>query len=100
YVAVTPEGDIYPCHQFVGIESFKIGNVNNGTLNLDIVNNFSKSNISSKEECSHCWVKFYCGGGCAANNYSFNKDINKSYKIGCELEKKRVECALWIKTQL
>ena len=100
YVAVTPEGDIYPCHQFVGIEKFKIGNVNNGILNLNIVNNFRKSNISASEECRKCWAKFYCGGGCAANNYSFNKDINKPYKIGCELEKKRVECALWIKSQL
>lgn len=100
YVAITPEGDIYPCHQFVGIEDFKIGNVNTGISNTDIVNSFCKSNISTRGECSSCWARFYCGGGCAANNYSFNKNINIPYKIGCELEKKRVECALWIKTQI
>ena len=100
YVAVTPEGDIYPCHQFVGIEDFKMGNVKNEILNKSLADNFKKSNISSKEECSKCWARFYCGGGCAANAFNFNKDINKPYRIGCELEKKRVECALWIKTQL
>jgi uncharacterized protein len=61
---------------------------------------FMKSNVYTKEDCKNCWAKFYCSGGCAANAYQFNGDINLPYKIGCELEKKRVECALWIKTQI
>jgi len=99
YLAVTPEGDIYPCHQFVGMENFKIGNVNIGIINNEIRKTFKDSNIYTKIECTNCWAKFYCSGGCAANAYQFNNDINKPYTIGCELEKKRVECALWIKTQ-
>ncbi len=100
YLAVSPEGDLYPCHQFVGIESFKVGNVNDGIINNDLVSLFRDSNIYIRKECSECWAKFYCSGGCAANAYKFNKDINIPYKVGCELERKRVECALWIKTQL
>jgi uncharacterized protein len=99
YVAVTPEGDIYPCHQFVGNTEFKMGNVMEGKLNTDIQEHFKGSNVYTKEECSKCWAKFYCSGGCAANSYQFNSDINIPYKVGCELEKKRVECALWIKSQ-
>ncbi len=99
YLAVTPEGDIYPCHQFVGDEDFIMGNVNEGILNSDIQNTFKSSNIYTKEECMKCWARFYCSGGCAANAYQFNKDINIPYNIGCELQKKRVECALWIKAQ-
>lgn len=99
YVAVTPEGDIYPCHQFVGNTDFKMGNVTEGKLNTDIQQHFKGSNVYTKEECSNCWAKFYCSGGCAANAHQFNNDINIPYKVGCELEKKRVECALWIKSQ-
>ncbi|QNU65430.1 thioether cross-link-forming SCIFF peptide maturase [Ruminiclostridium herbifermentans] len=99
YLAVTPEGDLYPCHQFVGDEKFKMGNVHCGEFNSDFQMNFQKSNVYTKKECSECWAKFYCSGGCAANAYQFNNDINVPYKIGCELEKKRVECAIWIKTQ-
>jgi uncharacterized protein len=99
-VAVTPEGDIYPCHQFVGMEEFKLGNVIDGELNGDIREKFHKSNIYTKKECRECWARFFCSGGCAANAFQTNKDINKPYKIGCEIEKKRVECALWIKTQV
>ena len=97
YLAVTPEGDIYPCHQFVGMEDFKMGNVNGGEINTAIQNTFKNSNVYTKSECGDCWAKFYCSGGCAANSYQFHKNINMPYKIGCELEKKRVECALWIK---
>jgi len=100
YLAVTPEGDIYPCHQFVGMEEFKMGNVNNGELDEKIQKAFKSSNIYTKEECRKCWAKFYCSGGCAANAFQFNKSIDIPYKIGCELEKKRIECALWIKTQV
>ncbi|MFA6308439.1 MAG: thioether cross-link-forming SCIFF peptide maturase [Clostridia bacterium] len=109
YLSITPEGDIYPCHQFVGDEDFKMGNVNeilqkNGKkgenyLNKEIQDLFIKPNVYTKEECSKCWAKFYCSGGCSANAYQFNKDLMKPYKIGCEIEKKRAECALWIKTQ-
>jgi len=100
YVAVTPEGYVYPCHQFVGVEKFKMGNIHEDILNADIIDMFRNSNILTKYECSDCWAKYYCGGGCQANAYHFNSDINLPYKIGCELERKRVECALWIKTQL
>lgn len=99
YVAITPEGDIYPCHQFVGNSEFKMGNVAEGILNTDIQKHFKGSNVYTKEECRNCWAKFYCSGGCAANAHQFNNDINVPYKVGCELEKKRVECALWIKSQ-
>jgi uncharacterized protein len=99
YLAVTPEGDLYPCHQFVGDEKFKMGNVHCGEFNSDFQMNFQKSNVYTKKDCAECWAKFYCSGGCAANAYQFNNDINVPYKIGCELEKKRVECAIWIKTQ-
>lgn len=100
YLAVTPEGDIYPCHQFVGMSSFKMGNVNQGLLDGEIRQRFKNSNVYTKKDCDRCWAKFYCSGGCAANAFQFNNDINIPYKIGCELEKKRIECALWIKTQI
>jgi len=100
YLAVTPEGDIYPCHQFVGMNEFKMGNVDDGIINRNVQNLFKNSNVYTKIECSECWCRFYCSGGCAANAFHFNSDINIPYKIGCEMEKKRVECALWIKTQL
>jgi uncharacterized protein len=99
YLAVTPEGDLYPCHQFVGDEKFRMGNVVDGIQNRDIQNSFKNSNIYTKDECGKCWARFYCSGGCAANSYQFHNDINKPYKVGCELEKKRVECALWVKAQ-
>ncbi|MCX7709187.1 MAG: thioether cross-link-forming SCIFF peptide maturase [Clostridia bacterium] len=100
YVAVTPEGDIYPCHQFVGMEEFKMGSVMEGELNTKVQSTFKNSNVYTKEECKQCWAKFYCSGGCAANAFQFNQDINIPYRIGCELEKKRVECAIWAKAQL
>lgn len=100
YLAVTPEGDIYPCHQFVGNLKFRLGNIMDGELDEEIRKSFKNSNVYSKQECRNCWARFYCSGGCAANAYQFNNNINIPYKIGCELEKKRLECALWIKTQL
>lgn len=100
YVAVTPEGDIYPCHQFVGQESFKLGNLQSGITNSKVREQFSHANIFAREDCMNCWAKLYCGGGCLANNYHNTDDINKVYKIGCELEKKRVECAIWLAISL
>ncbi len=96
YVAITPEGDIYPCHQFVGNEPFKMGNVFDGDMNAEIRDRFMKSNVYTKEKCADCWAKFYCSGGCSANAHNFNGDIDKPYEIACDLEKKRVECAMYI----
>ena len=100
YVAVTPEGDIYPCHQFVGNEEWKMGNVMDGTLDLDMKNRFAKANVYAKEKCQNCWARFYCSGGCNANNWQYEGDILKSHEISCELEKKRVECAIMIQAAL
>lgn len=100
YLAVTPEGDLYPCHQFVGLKQFKVGNVGADEINMDIQASFKESNIFTKGKCRSCWARFYCSGGCAANAYQFNNDIHLPYEIGCELEKKRVECALWIQAKL
>lgn len=97
YVAVTPDGSIYPCHQFVGIEEFKLGNVADGQIDQVIRGKFRAANsIFSKDECKDCWARFFCGGGCPANSWKFNKDLKKPYKMACEMEKKRVECALWV----
>lgn len=100
YVAVTPEGGIYPCHQFVGFDEYIMGNVHTGEFNREIQDSFSDNNIATINECKSCWAKYYCGGGCAANNYKFHKDTTKPYKLACELERKRVECALMIKAAI
>lgn len=99
YLAVTPEGDLYPCHQFAGLEEFRLGNVFTGIDKKDIVENFREINVYTKKSCRGCWAKFYCSGGCAANAWNFQKDLFGIYEIGCELEKKRIECALWLKAQ-
>lgn len=96
YVAVTPDGDIYPCHQFVGNEDFKMGSVLDGSFDDTIKTMFQGSNVYTKDACKDCFAKFYCSGGCPANAYNFNKDINKPYKLACDMERKRVECALAI----
>ena len=97
YVAITPDGDIYPCHQFVGHEEYKMGNLEEGTFNEDIKKEFAGCHVYSKPTCRDCWAKFYCSGGCAANAYNFSGDICGAYDIGCELQKKRIECAIMIK---
>ncbi|NLB16154.1 MAG: thioether cross-link-forming SCIFF peptide maturase [Clostridiales bacterium] len=97
YVAVTPGGDIYPCHQFVEYPEYKMGNVNEGKVDRTIQRNFMRCAISKNSECKRCWAKYFCGGGCPANNYAFSRDIEKPYKLGCDIERKRVECALMIK---
>jgi len=96
YVAITPDGDIYPCHQFVGIEKYKMGNLEEGTFNEDMKYEFSQSHIYNKPKCRDCWAKFYCSGGCNANNYQYQGDILESHTLSCELEKKRLECAIMI----
>jgi uncharacterized protein len=97
YVAVTPSGELYPCHQFVGQEEFIIGNVDDGITNEEIVNKFKNVSVNEKPVCKDCWAKYYCSGGCHANAYNFNKDFNIPYGVGCELEKKRIECSIYIK---
>lgn len=97
YLAVTPDGDLYPCHQFVGQPEFRLGSLDEGIVNKQAQEPFMEATVYSKPDCDACWAKFYCSGGCAANAWQFNQDIKKPYTIGCELEKKRVECALWVK---
>lgn len=100
YLAVTPQGDLFPCHQFVGLEQFKMGNVFEGIQNKQIRCDFEKCNVYSKKECKSCWAKFYCSGGCSANSYNFHGDIHHVYEVGCELEKKRLECAIGLQAAL
>lgn len=100
YLAVTPWGDFYPCHQFVGNEKFLLGNVDTGIVNTEIQDEFKCCNVYAKEKCQKCFARFYCSGGCAANSYNFHGSINDAYDIGCELERKRVECAIMIKAAL
>lgn len=100
YLAVTPWGDFYPCHQFVGNEEFLMGNVWDGVKRTDIRDEFKCCNVYAKEKCRNCFARFYCSGGCAANGYHAHKDIRSNYEIGCELQRKRVECAIMIKAAL
>lgn len=97
YLAVTPTGDIYPCHQFVGDDDFKMGDVYQGIQDQKITQFFSNNNIYTRDKCRDCFAKMYCAGGCAANNYHANGDINKVYEFGCELHRKRIECAIMMK---
>lgn len=100
YVAVTPEGDIYPCHQFVGLDGWKLGNLYDGSFDASRKEYFAKANVYTKEECSKCWAKFYCSGGCNANNLLYAGDVMKPFKLACEMQKKRLECAIMIKAAL
>ncbi len=100
YLAVTPEGELYPCHQFVGNTDFMIGNVMDKSFKKELYYTFAEAHVYNKEKCNECWAKFYCSGGCHANAYHFNKDINVPYNIGCEMEKKRIESALMIQAKL
>ena len=100
YLAVTPWGDLYPCHQFVGQEEFLMGNVEEGIIRTDIRDKFKACNVYAKDQCRDCFAKFYCSGGCAANAYNNSGDINGAYELGCELQRKRVECAIMIKAAL
>ncbi len=97
YVSVTPDGSVYPCHQFAEMEPFKMGSVYGGELNGDIASTFCHNNILTNETCKKCFAKYFCGGGCAANNHKYSGGITEPYEIGCILEKKRVECAIAVK---
>ena len=97
YLAVTPWGDLYPCHQFVGNQDFLMGNVRDGVVRTDIRDEFKECNVYAKPKCRECFARFYCSGGCAANAYNFHGDIHEAYDVGCALQKKRIECAIMIK---
>ncbi len=100
YVAVTPSGDLYPCHQFVGNEEFIIGNVEEGITSRALADKFKNVSVNDKPACRDCWAKYFCSGGCHANAYNFNKDFTVPYDVGCELEKKRIECAIYLKAKI
>ena len=97
YLAVTPWGDLYPCHQFVGNEDFLLGNVDEGITNTALRDEFKLCNVYAKPKCRECFARFYCSGGCAANSWNFHKSLTDAYDIGCEMQKKRIECAIMIK---
>ena len=94
YMAVTPKGELYPCHQFVGEEEYCLGNIWDGVQKPEVQDKFRLCNAYSREECRDCWAKLYCSGGCAANSYHATGSVNGIYKYGCELFKKRIECAI------
>ena len=96
YMAVTPWGDLYPCHQFVGDEKFRLGDIWHGVSNTTIQNEFASCNVYAREECRDCWARLYCSGGCAANAYHATGSVRGVYKEGCELFKKRMECAIMV----
>ncbi|MGL4363534.1 MAG: thioether cross-link-forming SCIFF peptide maturase [Cellulosilyticaceae bacterium] len=100
YLAATPDGKLYPCHQFAGMEEFEMGDVWKGVTNTAKRCEFEKCNVYSKPQCKECWAKFFCSGGCAANAYHFHGNIDEIYELGCELQKKRLECAIGLKAAL
>ena len=99
YIAVTPDGEIYPCHQFVGNTDFLLGNIYDGEIRKDLSTEFKQAHIYNKPKCKECWARFYCSGGCQANNFNFNGDIHVPYEVGCEMQKKRIECAIALKSK-
>lgn len=100
YCAVTPDGEVYPCHQFVGNPEWKMGDIFTGDFDPAKQQRFAKATVQGKEECRACWAKFYCSGGCNANNQQYAGDILEPHKLSCEMEKKRVECAIMMKAAL
>lgn len=100
YFAVTPEGDLYPCHQFVGRDGFCVGNVFSGLKRGDICDEFRQAHVLTKPACRTCWARFYCSGGCHANAHAYHGDIHVPYELGCELQKKRLECAIAVQAGL
>lgn len=100
YLAVTPEGDLYPCHQFVGEKEFLLGSLDEGIVNTDLRDKFKKANVYNSPECRICWARFYCSGGCHANAHYANNDFSIPYSLGCEMEKKRIECSISVLANL
>ena len=99
-VKIRGDGDLYPCHQFVGNTDFLMGNVDDGVVNTDLRDEFKSCNVYAKDKCKDCFARFYCSGGCAANSYQFHGNILDAYDVGCELQRKRVECAIMMKAAL
>ena len=99
-MAITPDGDVYPCHQFVGMEEFKLGTIYNEIIDEKISKNLKNAHIYNKPVCKECWAKFYCSGGCQANNFNFTGDIHVPYELGCKMQKKRIECAIALKSKV
>ncbi len=97
YLAVTPSGELYPCHQFVGDEKFLLGDIWKGITNKEVIEQFEGCNVYSHKECKDCFAKLYCSGGCAANAYHTTGSVNGIYEFGCELHRKRIECAIMLK---
>ena len=100
YFAVTPDGDLFPCHQFVGRDEFKLGNVFTGIERREVCDEFRQAHVLTKEECRSCWARFYCSGGCHANAHAYNGTIHVPYQLGCALQKKRLECAIHVQIGL
>ena len=100
YFAVTPEGDLYPCHQFVGREQYKMGTLDTGIERQDLVQHFRQMHVMNKPMCKECWARFFCSGGCHANADMANGDISKPYEYGCKIQKKRLECAIMLQALL
>ena len=101
YLAVTPWGDLYPCHQFVGEEGFAYRKCGfDGVTRTDILNEFKLCNVYARDKCKNCFARFYCSGGCSANSYKFHGDIHDAYDVGCALQRKRIECSIYIKAAL
>lgn len=97
YMAVTAWGDLYPCHQFVGDEQYRLGNIWDGVTNTDLRDEFKLCNVYARHDCDGCWARLYCSGGCAANAYHATGDIHGTYAYGCDVFRKRIECAIMIK---
>ena len=100
YLAVTPDGEVYPCHQFVGLEEWKMGNVHENSLDAEKKARFAAATVYQKPDCKDCWAKYYCSGGCGANNYRYMGNLLTAHTISCEMEKKRLECAIALKAAL
>ena len=100
YMAVTPWGDLYPCHQFVGEEKFRLGDVWQGVTNEAVQEEFAACNVYAREECRTCWARLYCSGGCAANAYHATGSVRGVYEYGCELFRKRMECAIMLQAAM
>jgi uncharacterized protein len=100
YFAVTPDGDLYPCHQFVGRDEYKLGNIFEGIKKTEMPAKFRQAHVLNKPTCRECWARFYCSGGCHANADLFHHDLHQPYELGCELQKKRLECAIMIQAKL
>lgn len=100
YMCVVPNGDIYPCHQFVGQEEYVLGNVYDGVQNTELPPLFRDTHVLNKPTCCDCWAKFFCSGGCHANNIKYGGDIHTPYELSCKIQKKRIECAMYIQAVL